>query len=77
MAPMTWAKGDLAKVQYGDDTVEAEVVLASSNGRSLMLAFEGRLGGHLGSMAVLEDDHGEYRSIITHQAVTLTLLPPF
>jgi hypothetical protein len=30
---MIWAKGDLVKVQCGDETVEAEVVLASANGR--------------------------------------------
>jgi hypothetical protein len=74
---MTWVQGDIAKVQCGDDEVEAEVVLASSNGRSLMLAFEGSLGRHHGAMPVLADEAGQYHSIITQQPVTLTLVPPF
>lgn len=41
------------------------VKLASANGKSLVLVFEGILDGHLGMMPVLLGDDGVYRSIVT------------
>jgi hypothetical protein len=37
-------KGDAARVTCGGRTLEAEIVLASANGRSLYVSFEGALG---------------------------------
>lgn len=53
-------------------TVEGTVTLASSNGRSLVLAFEALLGGHAGMMPVLgETAEGPFHALLTGQAVEL------
>jgi len=44
-------------------TVEGEVLLASPNGRSLMLRFEAILLGCVGMMPVFLDDDGKYYSL--------------
>jgi hypothetical protein len=58
-------------IGFDGRTVEGTVMMASDNGRSLFLAFEAMLGGHVGMMPVLLED-GVYRSIITGEAVTIT-----
>lgn len=63
--------GDPIWIDYEGRTVEGTVMMASDNGRSLFLAFEAMLGGHVGMMPVLLED-GVYRSIITGEAVTIT-----
>jgi hypothetical protein len=72
MSPPTLRRGDLVTVGYGGATVPGVVTLASPNGRSVMLSFEGLLGGHVGAMPALQDDDGVYRSIVTRGEVTLT-----
>jgi hypothetical protein len=57
--------GDKVEIKHGDTTVDGLVVLASSNGKSLMLSFAAILNGHVGTMPVLQDDAGVYRSIVT------------
>ena len=48
------------------------VVLASENGKALMLEFEAILDGHAGMMPVLRDeDGGRYLSIVTGIEVRL------
>jgi hypothetical protein len=58
-------RGDRVRLSCEGRTVEATVLLASDNGRSLMLEFEAILAGHVGMMAVLgEGDPPRYRSLI-------------
>jgi len=66
-------KGEFVTLGYGESTtIPAEVCLASDNGRSLMLLFDGVvLDGHLGSMPVLQGDDGVFRSLFTGQTVYL------
>jgi hypothetical protein len=66
--------GDKVEIKHGDTTVDGLVVLASSNGKSLMLSFEAILSGHVGMMPVLQADDGVYRSIITGEEVSLRKL---
>jgi hypothetical protein len=65
--------GDPVSIRFGDRTVEGTILLASDNGKSLMLGFEAMLGGHLGMMPVLRDEAGVYRSIITGEPVAVAL----
>jgi hypothetical protein len=58
-------KGDRVRL-----TLDAEVVLASNNGHSLVLTFDTTLGKHAGAMAVLRE-HGQFRSIITEEVVSI------
>lgn len=65
-------KGDVVIANNGQRTVEARVILASPNGRSLMLVWaDGILGGHVGTMPVLYKDGG-YRALIDGMPMTLT-----
>lgn len=65
--------GDRVLVTYADRTVEATILLASQNGKSLMVAWEdGMLGGHCGTMAVLQDERGQYRSLFEGRPVTIS-----
>lgn len=64
-------KGDTVHLTVGDRTVEAKVLLASPNKRSLLLAFEAILDGHVGKMPVFQDDVGTYRVLLTGREVRI------
>ena len=57
----------------------AQVLIASENGRSLMLGFDAALwtgdGLYCGSMPVLREDDGVYRELVLGHAVTIEPLP--
>jgi hypothetical protein len=62
--------GDAVNVTLEGRTVEGVVLLASTNGRSLMLSFDAMLGGYVGQMPVLDaDGSGEYRELMTGRVV--------
>jgi hypothetical protein len=68
-------KGDRVRVTYDGRSLDALVVLSSPNGRSLMIAWDdGMLGGHCGMMPILQDESGEYRSLMEGKPVVLTPL---
>jgi hypothetical protein len=69
------ARGDVVTLTVEDRTVDAKVVLASPNGRSLILAFEAMLDGHVGMMPVFQDDDGIYRALISGTEVTIAEKP--
>jgi hypothetical protein len=52
-------------------TCAGTVLLASANGRSLMLGFDAILLGHVGMMPVLLGDDGVFRSVATGDEVRL------
>jgi hypothetical protein len=67
--------GDRLTIKYADDAVSGVVDLASTNGRSLFLTFEGFVAGHHGAMPVMwveEDD--AFKSIVTDTVVELGLI---
>jgi hypothetical protein len=59
----TWKTGEAVKVTHKGLTVPGKIVLASMNSMSLVLSFEGQLGGYAGTMPVLWRQ-GEYRDLI-------------
>lgn len=63
--------GDKVQIECQGVSIIGTVVLASSNGKSLMLGFDGILDGHFGGMPVLRDDDGTYRSIMSGTPVKL------
>ncbi len=67
--------GDIIEATYEARTVEAIVVLASPNGRSLMIAWDdGMLGGHAGMMPILQDAEGDgFHSLIEAKPVLLRM----
>jgi len=68
----TFKTGDTVTTTYDGRTIDAVVILASPNGRSLMLQWDdGMLGGHVGMMPVLRDERGNYWSLIEGKPVTL------
>jgi hypothetical protein len=66
--------GESVLIEYEGRTLPGSVMLASGNGRSLMLAFDGLLGGHAGMMPVLQDEHGAYSALMTGAEVKVTRL---
>ena len=67
--------GDCVRLAFEDRTVEAEVTLASGNGRSLVLAFDGFVDGCVGTMPVLLEDDGTWTNILSGHTVRLTPAP--
>lgn len=69
--PIIFRKGDSVKVTAGGRTVRAHVILASGNGRSLMLDFDAmlspdsELGGYIGMMPLLwSAEHARFEDLI-------------
>jgi hypothetical protein len=52
-------------------TVPARIVLASQNGRSLMLEFDAIIAGCVGMMPVLQDEAGAWASVMTGTPLTI------
>lgn len=72
MSDEKYATGDRVWIECGGTTVFGRVILASENGRSLMLGFEAILEGHAGMFPAFRCDDGIYRSIINDVEVRLT-----
>lgn len=73
MSGEKYARGDRVWIECGGLTIAGIVILASENGKSLMLGFDGVLDGkHAGMCPVLRCDDGVYRSIINSVEVCLT-----
>lgn len=68
-------RGDLISLTYGDQTVQAFVGLASPNGRSLIVFFDGMLGSYLGAMPLFCEDDGQWRGIMDQMLVTVARVP--
>lgn len=63
-------RGDFVTITGGGKTMEAMVGIASENGVSLVVLFDGMITGHVGAMPLLKD--GEtYRSIMDNTIVTI------
>lgn len=71
----TYRRGQFVRVTYCGKTLEAMITLASPNGRSLMLCFDGVLyangGAYPGAMPVLKGEDGVYRDIVNYQPVRI------
>jgi hypothetical protein len=64
--------GDPVTITCNGQTIDGVILLASQNGRSLALWFDGMLDGQVGGMPVLQDHDGDYRSLATDRMVTIT-----
>lgn len=74
-------RGDKVTLTWEDQTVPAVVVLTSSNGASVFVAFDGVLcmegkGAFFGAMALLRDDDGTYRDLFFSLPATIEPVPP-
>lgn len=67
----TWKTGDAVRITHREKTASGAVLLASKDGRSIMLQFEGMLGPFVGAMPVLQDDDGSFRALFVHEKITL------
>jgi hypothetical protein len=69
-------RGDFVWIGSGNQRIKAMVVLASENGRSLMLMFDAFFrtpsgGGFAGMMPVLQEDDGIYYDLWEHEPVEI------
>jgi hypothetical protein len=67
-----YRQSDLVIIECDGCALQGTVLLASQNGKSLALGFNGVLGCHDGLMPVLLCDDGVYRSIVNGAEVRLT-----
>lgn len=58
--------------EHGQRRTEATVLLASGNGKSLIVEFEAILRGHVGMCPLLQEDDGSYVSVVDGLPVRLT-----
>jgi len=73
---MKFTRGQFVRLTYCDQTIDAMVMLASPNNRSLMLGFDGVLRGDdggvfPGAMPLLQDDDGVYRDLVKNLPATV------
>ena len=68
---MTFKTGDEVMITCRDRTVPGVVMFGSSNGKSLMLAFEAILDGHVGMMPVSVHDDGSVEAVMTGSLILL------
>jgi len=65
-------KGDIVQATYEDRIIRARVMIASPNGRALVIAWDdGMMGGHVGMMPVFQLETGEYYSLIENKPIAL------
>jgi hypothetical protein len=58
-----WKKGEPVLIRCEGRAVDGTVLIASPNGRSLVLVFEAILGGHVALMPVFQGDDDVYRGL--------------
>jgi hypothetical protein len=73
---MTFQRGQFVRITYGEKTIDGMVLIASANGKSMMLGFDGALrspagGAFMGSMPVLMDYAGVYRDLVENEPVQI------
>jgi hypothetical protein len=68
---MTFSRGDFVEIACGDRTLDGMVTLASPNGQSLIVMFDGMLDGHVGVMPLHWHNEG-FIALLTGTPVTLT-----
>jgi hypothetical protein len=69
--------GDQVIITGAGRTCHGVVTLASANGRSIMVDFEGMIGGHVGRAPLLMQDDGTWRSVIDNSEFTVTASPGY
>lgn len=75
-------RGQFVQLTYAGRTLKAMVMLASPNGRSLMLGFDGALvpshgeGMFPGAIPLLMDDAGVYRDLMNDEPAHVVPLGP-
>lgn len=63
--------GDPVTIVCNGTRTAGFVLMASSNGVSVMLGFEGMIDGHVCRMPVLMDEDGSYHAIVTGTKVVI------
>jgi hypothetical protein len=73
MGEIAFKNGDKVLICNGTKTILGEVAMTSKDSVSVLIFFDGMLGGHLGAMPIMRYDRalGIYRSIIDGTEVTL------
>lgn len=61
----TLQRGHFVELTYDGRTVDAMVVHASSNGRSIAVMFDAMLGPWAGGMALLQHDDGTWHDLMS------------
>jgi hypothetical protein len=65
-------RNDRVQIECDGQAVSGLVMLASENGKSLMLGFDGMLDGCLGMLPVLMGNDGKFYALMTGTLVKVT-----
>lgn len=69
---MVFQRGDFVEISAAGDSIKGMVTLASPNGKSLMVMFDGMIDGHLTAMPLSYDDASEgFISLLSGTPVAL------
>ncbi len=74
MGNKIWRPKDGVRITYEGTTVEGSIKIASANGRSLVLEFDGVLGRDVRMKLVLQGNDGVFRDLFTDREVGLEKL---
>lgn len=74
LEPIHLQKGDRIRLSYGGRSVLADVMMASGNGKSLLVSFEAILGGYVSTMPISWVDEQGYCDLVYGHAVYLEKL---
>lgn len=58
-------RGDAVSIRCEGRTVPGTILMASSNGISIMLGFDAMIDGHIGMMPIIRDEGGTYHALVT------------
>jgi hypothetical protein len=70
-------KGTKCRIKYDGRSVDAWILLASDNDKSLAVGFDAMIDGHCGMMPLLSEhpESGLYRSVLTGKEYLLEIAP--
>lgn len=63
MAAVVIRKGDWVRLGVDSHDLDALVIMASSNGRSLIVVCEAIVGGFVGTVPVFQEDDGRWTTL--------------
>lgn len=64
-------RGDIAKIHTNGEELRAMVTLASPNGKSLIVMFDGMVDQCIGMLALSQEDDGRYTNLITGHTIDI------
>lgn len=69
--PVLFAEGDAITISAEGRTLQGRIIMASPNGKSLVIGFDAMIGGYVGMMPVSHEDGDRYRDLINDHEILI------